>query len=98
MNTKDMISYVHRNNPTGTRYRQYAHDAIPSWAFDVQKVNPEDLQEKISLWGLRHTFAWGWRWKKERDCYITTADEWLALFRKDEPLIQFILAKKKPKL
>lgn len=35
------ITYAHCEEPGGPRFRQYAKDAIPKWAVDVQ----EDIAE-----------------------------------------------------
>lgn len=59
------------------------------------KVTPYNW---ISLWSLRQSIAWGWYWRKERDCQESTANDWLRVFRKDEPEIEFKLAKKCPAL
>jgi len=32
----DLISYAHKNNPSGTRFVQRKTDTIPSWAVDIK--------------------------------------------------------------
>ena len=36
-----LITYAHKDDPKGTRYRQYAADPVPAWAVDVQPEVPE---------------------------------------------------------
>ena len=52
VNALEMITYAHKDNPAGCRYRQMAADPIPPWAGDVKldegdKVEP--VPEKTSL-------------------------------------------------
>ena len=54
--------------------------------------------ETISLWSYRWSFSHGWHWKYERTCHIDTSNQWLEVFKKDEPTIQFKLSKKKPRI
>ena len=49
-----------------------------------------------NLYSIRHNFAFGWHYKHERECDVTTAQEWLEVFRNDEPGIAFVLSKKMP--
>jgi hypothetical protein len=35
-------------------------------------------------------------WVAERQCAADTVDEWLAVFRKDEPAIKFVVSTRKP--
>lgn len=51
----------------------------------------------IKLWSLRNSIARGAHWVNERDCALATANEWLAVFRKGEPEVTFVLAYSKPK-
>lgn len=39
----------------------------------------------MKLWSLRHSPAWGWHWRLEREVSAETASEWLRAFRLDEP-------------
>lgn len=47
----------------------------------------------IGLYSKRWSVAKGWHWKHERDCFETTADEWLRLFQTDESDVTFRLSK-----
>lgn len=49
------------------------------------------------IWSYRHTVARGYDWKLERECHVSESVEWLNIFKKDEPNVQFILSNKKPK-
>lgn len=51
----------------------------------------------INLWSKRHSIACGLHWKLERTCDPVTAGEWLALFQRDEPDVQFVLSERKPR-
>ena len=57
-----------------------------------------ESQQTTKLWSYRWSFARGWQWQLERECYIETSLEWLDVFKKDEPDIVFKLSKKKPKV
>ena len=48
-----MITYAHKDAPTGTRYRDFADGALPAWAVDVQpiKVDPDALRAMCNLNG-----------------------------------------------
>lgn len=50
-----------------------------------------------SIWSLRWSTAWGWRWSRERTCMPSEELAWLEVYKKDEPEILFILAEKQPK-
>lgn len=52
----------------------------------------------IKLFALRFSIGYGWQWVHERDCAIATANEWLAVFRKSEPDVRFVLTNRKPKV
>jgi hypothetical protein len=49
---------------------------------------------KMGLW--RYDAITG-MWKLERNCEKETASDWLAVFKKDEPSVVFILSRKKPR-
>jgi len=51
----------------------------------------------IKLWSLRNSIARGEHWVCERECLEATCNEWLAVFRKSEPEVNFVLATKRPK-
>ena len=50
----------------------------------------------MKLWSLRWSTARGYTWKMERSVLPDTADKWLALFKNDEPSVQFALSDKRP--
>ena len=54
--------------------------------------------DEITLWARRFTVARGWRWVAERGCVSSTAREWLAVFKVDEPEIEFRLSKARPRV
>lgn len=53
---------------------------------------------QTSLWSLRYSPAWGWRWIRERYCLRDQAEGWLAAYTKDDPATLFRLSDKKPKV
>lgn len=53
--------------------------------------------EQYKLESYRFTPARGWYWKVERLCNLSTGEEWLNLFQKDEIGIKFRLVKVKSK-
>lgn len=50
------------------------------------------------LWAKRWNVAHGVTWSKERSVTPDTAENWLAIFQKDEPEIEFRLSDKKPRV
>lgn len=52
----------------------------------------------IGLYSLRWSIARGAFWKKERDCIEITSKEWLKIFQRDEPNVEFLLSEKMPKM
>jgi len=52
----------------------------------------------IKLWSKRFDSAYGWRWHIERECCSETAKQWLDVFSKDEPHIEFKLSVNKPRI
>ena len=52
----------------------------------------------ISLWSLRFSPSFGWHWRQERQCDDRNQEAWLTAFRKDEPEITFVCARKAPKV
>lgn len=52
------------------------------------------------LWSLRNTIARGNHWVLERECTEENVQEWLKVFRDDEPNVIFVAVKgnRKPKL
>lgn len=55
------------------------------------------MSKTLKLYSLRTSIARGAHWVVERECAIATANEWLAVFRKSEPEVTFVLAYSKPK-
>lgn len=51
----------------------------------------------IQLWSKRWSTARGWEWKLERKCSMEDSQEWLRVFKKGEPEVEFKLSNKKPK-
>lgn len=51
------------------------------------------MRQKISLWKYHRIIG---DWKYVRDCQSDTADEWLRLFKRDEPGEHFKLGKNRP--
>jgi hypothetical protein len=51
---------------------------------------------KLKLFSRRHSIARGNHWKFERDVTEANAQEWLAVFRKDEPDVLFLVNNRKP--
>ncbi len=49
------------------------------------------------LWSKRFSPARGWHWRQERDCLPNTASQWLDIFQRDEPGVEFILSDEKPR-
>lgn len=58
----------------------------------------EELSKMIKLWSKRFDSAYGWRWHIERECCSETAKQWLDVFSKDEPHIEFKLSVNKPRI
>lgn len=50
----------------------------------------------IGLWSLRYSVTRGWNWVRERDCDAGLAGEWLAVFRRDEPDVTFLVSANRP--
>lgn len=51
----------------------------------------------VNLYSKRFSISRGWHWKLERVCNKDVASNWLKVFTKDEPMIEFKLATKQPK-
>ncbi len=49
-----------------------------------------------NIFSLRHSVARGYHWKFERECTEETAQQWLAIFRADEPDVTFVAQIKTP--
>lgn len=62
------------------------------------KFNKANEMHTINLYSKRWSVSNGLHWHLERECSMENAQGWLALFQKDEPEIEFKLAKKKPKI
>jgi hypothetical protein len=50
----------------------------------------------MKIWSLRHTASNGTHMKHERDCLEVDAQDWLSVFRGDEPKVIFLASHKKP--
>lgn len=55
-----------------------------------------DMAKKLTLWSKRHTPARGNFWQAEREVTEETAQQWLAIFRADEPKVLFLVNNRKP--
>ena len=55
------------------------------------------MQVYYVLYSHRWTPARGWHWKYERECEEDTAQDWLEVFKEDEPNITFRLSRKAKK-
>lgn len=53
--------------------------------------------KKYYLWSKRYSVAQGNHWKLERECLESTAQQWLEVFRKDEPEVLFVVSHNKPR-
>ena len=51
---------------------------------------------KQYLWSLRWSVAKGNHWNLEREVTDETCQEWLKVFRNDEPKILFLVSSRKP--
>jgi len=56
------------------------------------------MNKTLTLWSLRTNAARGNHFVAERQVTEENAQEWLAVFRKDEPNVQFLATPRKPKL
>lgn len=54
--------------------------------------------KKLYLWSKRWSTARGEHWIIERLCEPATAEQWLEVFQKDEPTVEFKLSYKRPKI
>lgn len=50
------------------------------------------------IWSKRDSVAKGLHWQHERDCLDETAEQWISLFKKDEPTVEFVFSDKRPKM
>lgn len=53
--------------------------------------------KKMTLWSKRSNPAQGNHWVAEREVTEETAQQWLAIFRADEPKVLFLVCARKPK-
>lgn len=54
-------------------------------------------QKELTLWSERTSVAYGNHFVAERKVTEETAQEWLKIFREDEPNVLFLVCKNKPK-
>lgn len=52
---------------------------------------------KLTLWAGRTSVSEGYRFVAEREVTEETAQEWLKIYRADEPGVIFIVSKNRPK-
>lgn len=50
----------------------------------------------MKIWSLRFSFARGDHWRLERECAEDTTQQWLDIFRADEPGVCFVARTRKP--
>ncbi len=58
--------------------------------------HPMNTERKLKLYSRRHSVARGNHWRYERDVTEENAQEWLAVFRKDESGVLFLVNNRKP--
>lgn len=54
------------------------------------------MAKTFKIFSIRHSVAQGNHWQHERDCQELEAQQWLDIFRKDEPNVTFIASTRKP--
>lgn len=54
-------------------------------------------QKELTLWSARTSVAQGNHFVAERKVTEETAQDWLKIFREDEPNVLFLVCKNKPK-
>lgn len=54
--------------------------------------------KKLTLWSIRTSAAQGNHAKAEREVTEATAQDWLKVFRADEPKVLFLVSARKPKV
>ncbi len=50
------------------------------------------------IWSIRFSIARGNHYVLERECSVSDAQEWLKIFREDEPNVIFLASFRKPRL
>lgn len=50
-----LITYAHKDDPKGVRYRQHSKDSVPSWAVDIQpeRIDYDEssgLNDVVKIW------------------------------------------------
>lgn len=63
----------------------------------MRTVNKIRVARDLKIWSRRTSMARGLHWKFERDCTEETREQWLEVFRKDEPGVLFVALDRKPK-
>jgi len=58
----------------------------------------ETEMNKVTIWSTRFSGARGNHIVAERQCNENEAQQWLEIFRSDEPNVCFIASKRKPKI
>ena len=53
--------------------------------------------KELTLWSSRFSVAYGNHFVAERKVTEETAQDWLKIFREDEPNVLFLVCKNKPK-
>ena len=52
----------------------------------------------MKLYSYRWSVAYGNHWKIEREVSDDTANDWLKVFQRDEPAVDFVVSKRKPRV
>jgi hypothetical protein len=80
----------------------YVEDAADDPCFKRGVVNKaikqiRDAIPRTRLFAKRFTIACGYEWKSERYVTSVTGAQWLAIYQRDEPDVEFVLADDTPK-
>ena len=54
------------------------------------------MEKKLTLWSRRYSPSRGNHWIAERVVTEATCQEWLSIFRRDEPDVLFLCSARKP--
>ena len=55
-----------------------------------------DTSKQVGLWSLRYSAAKGMHVVHERNVIASSADDWLRVFRQDEPDVRFAVSEERP--
>ncbi len=54
------------------------------------------MSKTLTLWSLRFSVARGNHWISERNVTEENCQQWLKIFREDEPNVTFVASERKP--